>query len=76
MGKSLFVVGALFMFGCAALFFGRHYEFGTATHMGPGYLPTLLCWGLVGLGIVILGRGLAVRGPRLTAQRPSFRALE
>ena len=40
-----FWAGLLFLaVGCLALWFGRGYAFGTATKMGPGYLPTVLSW--------------------------------
>ncbi|MDB5569736.1 MAG: tctB4 [Hyphomicrobiales bacterium] len=67
--------GALFMIvGLAALWFGRTYAFGTATRMGPGFLPTVLSWGLVLIGGFILLRGLVVQGPPIesSALRPQF----
>ena len=53
-----FWAGLLFLVvGLLALWFGRGYLFGTATKMGPGYLPTVLSWLLVGLGAFLMGRG-------------------
>jgi putative tricarboxylic transport membrane protein len=49
----LFVVVALF-----GLWLSRDYPIGTALRMGTGYVPRLLCWILLGLGIVILVQGL------------------
>ena len=35
---------------------------GTASHMGPGYMPFALCFILIGLGLVLCARGLAIDG--------------
>ncbi len=57
------LAGLLFVaFGAAALWFGKGYAVGAATKMGPGFMPTLLGWALVGIGGVIALRGLFVRG--------------
>jgi hypothetical protein len=59
-----FWAGILFIvFGCAALWIGRGYAFGTLTKMGPGYLPAALSWALVAIGGVLTTRALAVDGP-------------
>src|ERR1043165_2289400 len=51
--------GAMF---CAIAIFGlwvsRNYPIGTALRMGTGYVPRLLCWLLLGLGVVIFLQGL------------------
>ena len=58
-----FWAGLLFLVvGCLALWFGRAYTFGTATRMGPGYLPTVLSWGLVLIGALLSLRALALDG--------------
>jgi hypothetical protein len=49
----LFVAVAL-----AGLWISRDYPIGTALRMGTGYVPRLLCWILLGLGVVILVQGL------------------
>jgi hypothetical protein len=49
----LFVAVALF-----GLWLSRDYPIGTALRMGTGYVPRLLCWILLGLGVVILVQGL------------------
>jgi putative tricarboxylic transport membrane protein len=49
----LFIVVALL-----GLWLSRDYPIGTALRMGTGYVPRLLCWILLGLGIVILVQGL------------------
>jgi putative tricarboxylic transport membrane protein len=40
------------------LWLSRDYAVGTALRMGTGYVPRLLCWLLLGLGIVIFVQGL------------------
>jgi hypothetical protein len=60
--------GTLFVFfGLLALYLSRGYPFGSAMRMGPGYFPTVLGALLTLLGIVILAKGLVVRGPRVGA---------
>jgi putative tricarboxylic transport membrane protein len=49
----LFVGVALF-----GLWLSRDYPIGTALRMGTGYVPRLLCWILLALGIVVLVQGL------------------
>src|SRR5215472_4587039 len=61
-----FWAGLLFLtVGCLALWFGRSYAFGTATKMGPGYLPTVLSWGLVLIGAFLSLRAFAIEGPAI-----------
>jgi hypothetical protein len=61
-----FWAGVLFVvFGCAALWVGRDYAFGTLTKMGPGYLPTVLSWTLLAIGGVLMLRALAIDGPAI-----------
>jgi putative tricarboxylic transport membrane protein len=70
-----FWAGLLFAaFGVAALIIGRDYAFGTATRMGPGYLPMLLSGGLVLIGSLLMLRGLSFAGPPLERSdpRPQF----
>lgn len=49
----LFVGVALF-----GLWLSRDYPIGTALRMGTGYVPRLLCWMLLALGVVVLVQGL------------------
>jgi hypothetical protein len=68
--------GAALLFallGFAGLWFGREYDVGTASDMGPGYFPLVLSWALIGFGFVIGLRALAVRGP--SVQRVGWRAV-
>lgn len=51
-GVFFAVIGAL------GLYFGADYAFGTTARMGPGFMPKLLCWGLLGLGAFIALVGL------------------
>ena len=38
---------------------------GRLVRMGPGYLPTVLAWILLGLGVLIALRGFITDGPKL-----------
>jgi hypothetical protein len=53
------LAGLLFItFAVLGLWLSRDYPMGTAVRMGTGYVPRLLCWILLGLGVVILLQGL------------------
>jgi hypothetical protein len=54
------VLSGLMFVGIAALglWVSRNYPVGTALRMGTGYVPRLLCWILMGLGVIILVQGL------------------
>jgi hypothetical protein len=70
-----FWAGLLFLVvGLGAAWFGRVYTFGTATKMGPGYLPTVLSWGLAIIGAILFLRALIENGPRIDRSliRPQF----
>lgn len=61
------LAGLMFMaWGIAGLWFGRNYAIGTTLRMGPGYMPFLLCAGLVLLGGAIAIKGALSEGERLT----------
>jgi hypothetical protein len=63
-----FWAGLLFLVvGLAAVYFGRNYSFGTATKMGPGYLPTVLSWTMAGIGTFLALRALFESGPEIEA---------
>jgi hypothetical protein len=53
----------LIVIGLAGLWFGRDYEMGTISQMGPGYMPVLLSVGLLVFGGVIGLRAVTVKGP-------------
>jgi hypothetical protein len=56
-----FFAGMLFSaIGLLGIAMARKYTFGTATEMGPGYMPILLCSGTLLLGLIILGRSLFI----------------
>jgi hypothetical protein len=53
------LAGLLFMaVALAGLYISRDYPVGTATRMGTGYVPRLLCWALLGLGALVMLQGL------------------
>jgi hypothetical protein len=52
-------------FGIAGLWIASEYPRGTALRMGPGYMPVMLCWGLVLLGGAIAIRGALKSGAKL-----------
>jgi Tripartite tricarboxylate transporter TctB family len=49
----------LIVIGTTAMVIARHYPFGSALRMGPGYLPMVLGGLLILFGLAILGAGLA-----------------
>lgn len=60
------VAGLMFIFiGTFFLYFGRNYPVGSTLRMGPGYLPNVLGWLLVGIGVLIGGKGVLIRGDEL-----------
>ncbi len=70
------LAGGLFLMGIAALamYFASDLSMGRLVRMGPGYLPTVLCWLLGFLGLIIALRGFTIDGPALQswAWRPLF----
>ena len=44
--------------GSAALWLSRNYPLGDLNRMGPGYFPRMLSLGMIGLGLLIVFRGL------------------
>ena len=54
------VLAGLMFIGVSVLglWASRNYSIGTATRMGTGYVPRLLCWILLGLGILVMLQGL------------------
>jgi hypothetical protein len=55
-GIFFIVVGAL------GLWLGRNYATGTMMRVGPGFLPQFLCWALIMIGGVLVGRGFTMTG--------------
>jgi hypothetical protein len=64
-----FWAGAMFIaFGAFfSIWAFLHYQMGSAVRMGPGYFPAALGALLVLLGLFILGKSLAVDGPKVDA---------
>ena len=61
-----FVSGLMFAgWGVAGLWIARDYPMGSALRMGPGYVPRMLCWGLIALGAVIAIKGAMVAGEKI-----------
>src|SRR3982074_2676653 len=54
------VLAGLMFIAIAALglWVSRDYPIGTALRMSTGYVPRLLCWILMGLGVIVLVQGL------------------
>jgi len=62
-----FVSGLMFAgWGIAGLWIARDYPMGSALRMGPGYVPRMLCWGLIALGAIIAIKGAMVAGEKIT----------
>ncbi|MGV2103821.1 tripartite tricarboxylate transporter TctB family protein [Rhizobium sp. 21-4511-3d] len=60
-------------FGTLGLWAGRDLTLGTASAMGPGYLPKIVSWLLIAVGVVIGGTGFF--RPREDIARPKLRPL-
>jgi hypothetical protein len=71
------VLAGLMFIGIAALglWASRNYPIGTAVRMGTGYVPRLLCWILLALGLVVLVQGLRASAATLEQTPPVWRAL-
>jgi len=61
------LMAALFLLACAgcAWFFGKDLSIGSAFRMGPGYVPRLLTWIMLGFGVLLLVRAFVWPGPAL-----------
>ena len=58
-----FLSGVMFIvFGLVALWFGRNLQMGTTVRMGPGYVPHMLAYIMMGLGGIIVVVALLVPG--------------
>ena len=71
------LAGLLFIAVAAiGLWASRNYPIGTATRMGTGYVPRLLCWLLLGLGALVFVQGLrGAGGGSLEPGRAIWRAI-
>ena len=57
----------LILVAILALVFSDNLPVGRAVNMGPGYVPRLLAWVLMGIGAIISAQALAIEGPKLEA---------
>jgi len=62
--KDFLSGGLLIGLGLFFAYVGRSYAFGTARHMGPGFMPICLSFLLAGLGLVLALRSFAQSGER------------
>jgi hypothetical protein len=71
------VLSGLLFIAIAAfgLWASRNYPVGTALRMGTGYMPRLLCWLLLGLGVIVLGQGLRQPAEPLRTSAQAWRAV-
>ena len=71
------VLSGLLFIAIAAfgLWASRHYPVGTALRMGTGYMPRLLCWVLLGLGLIVLAQGRRQPAPPLRSSALAWRAM-
>lgn len=60
-GAALLIVAI----GAAGLYFGSDLSIGSASRMGPGYFPRIVCWCIIALGSVVGLRSIAIRGPAI-----------
>ncbi len=62
--------GLMFIgFGVLALIMGSNLAIGTAIRMGPGYVPRMLSYILIGLGIAIVARVIIAPGEAIERLR-------
>ncbi len=65
-----FLSGVLFIaFGLGALYFGRHLATGTTVRMGPGYVPHMLSYIMLVLGLIIAVLALVYGGETVEAPK-------
>jgi putative tricarboxylic transport membrane protein len=71
------VLSGLLFIAIAAfgLWASRNYPVGTALRMGTGYMPRLLCWVLLGLGVIVLAQGLRQQALPLRSSPQAWRAV-
>lgn len=68
--NDLFVGALLIGSALFALWLARNLSIGTASSMGPGYLPRLLCFIQIGLGAAISAQAFFTKGDPLEAWFP------
>ncbi|MCC7348801.1 MAG: tripartite tricarboxylate transporter TctB family protein [Variibacter sp.] len=70
-----FFAGLMFIgIGVLGATMASHYTLGSALRMGPGYFPTMLSYGTIILGAIILLRSFAIAGEPVSriVLRPLF----
>ncbi len=73
LGKD-FLSGVMFIaFGLFTLWFGRNLAVGTTVRMGPGYVPQMLAYIMLGLGLLIAVIALYVGGD--TTEAPKWKPI-
>jgi len=73
LGKD-FLSGVMFIaFGLFTLWFGRNLAVGTTVRMGPGYVPQMLAYIMLGLGLIIAVVALYVGGD--TTEAPKWKPI-
>ena len=76
LGRADVLSGLLFIaIAVFGLWVSRNYPVGTALRMGTGYMPRLLCWLLLGLGVVIMLQGLREPAAPLRSTLAGWRAV-
>jgi hypothetical protein len=61
-----FFAGLMFIaFGIVGAYVARKYPFGTSVRMGPGYLPVVLSWCMIVMGVIVTARGVALDGEKI-----------
>lgn len=78
LGRKDILAGLLFVgVSVLGLWASRNYAIGTATRMGTGYVPRLLCWVLLGLGVLVMLQGFRdkSRAGRLDETPPIWRSI-
>lgn len=65
-----FLSGVMFIaFGLTALYFGRNLAVGTTVRMGPGYVPHMLSYIMLALGLIIAVLALVYGGEKVEAPK-------
>jgi hypothetical protein len=76
LGRKDALAGLMFIgFAALGLWMSRNYPVGTALRMGTGYVPRLLCWALLGFGVIVLTQGLRGSDPQQHSEERSLATL-
>ena len=51
--------------GLFGMWIGRNYPMGSPVRLGTGVFPYILCWGMVGSGVIIFFKGLFTQGQKM-----------